>query len=196
MVNPNHLKIADPFRELKRFNDVNYTIVSLGNHKIQNIHYNRLRKYRARENLGAPILNTNSGSSTSRQSRPVSNDINLDLVLFSQLLLGVRSSSPVVGNSGDSSDSSDTDDDLTVNSVEEDVDAGDEHEIENERNSDDGNEEENRDQSLVERKQACPVCQKKFLSVNIHIGKSKNDPHMQYKQERNDELIDALNSTL
>jgi hypothetical protein len=132
-----------PFRVLKRFNDINHTIVSLGYHKIQNIHYNRLRKYRARENLGAPILNTNSGSSTSCQSIPVSNDINLDLVLFSQLLLGVRSSSPVVGNSGDSIDSSDTDDDLTINSVEEDVDAGDDHEIENERNSDDGNEEEN-----------------------------------------------------
>ena len=185
-----------PFRVLKRFNDVNYTIVSLGNHKIQNIHYNRLRKYRARENLGAPILNTNSGSSTSRQSRSVPNDINLDLVLFSQLLLGVRASSPVVGNSGDSSDSSDTDDDLTVNSVEGDVDAGENHEIENESNSEDENEEENRDPSLLERKQACPVCQKQFLSVNIHIGKSKDDPHMQYKQERNDELIVALNPTL
>ncbi len=109
---------------------------------------------------------TSSGSPTSRQARPVSNDINLDLVLFSQLLLGVRSSSPVVGNSGESRDSSDTDDDLTVNSVEEDVGASDDHEIENESNSDDGNEEENRDQSFVERKQACPVCQKTFLSVN------------------------------
>ena len=181
---------------LKRFNDINHTIVSLGYHKIQNIHYNRLRKYRAREHLGAPILNTNSGSSTSWQSIPVSNDINLDLVLLSQLLLGVRSSSPVVDNSGALSDSSDTDDDLTINSVEEDVDASDDHEIENESNSDDGNEEENRDQSLVERKQVCPVCQKKILSVNFHIGKSKDDPHMQYKRERNDELIDALNSTL
>jgi hypothetical protein len=121
---------------LKRFNDVNYTIVSLGNHKIQNIHYNHLRKYRARENLGAPILNTNSGSSTSRQSRSVSND----LVLFSQLLLGVRASSPVIANSGDSSGYSDTDDDLTVNRVEGDVDAGDNHEIENESNSEAENE--------------------------------------------------------
>jgi hypothetical protein len=137
--------------------------------------------------LGAPILNTNSGSSTSCRSIPVSNDINLDLVVFSRILLGVRSFSPVVGNSGDSSDSSDTDDELTINSVEEDVDAGDDHEIQNESNLDDGNEEEKREQR---------ACQKTFLGVYIHIGKSKDDPHMQYKRERNDELIDALNSSL
>ena len=161
-------RLLGPFRVLNHFNDVNYTIVCLRSNKTQTIHYNRLRRYRARKELVLPV-STRTRSATSRHSRPVSTSFGVDagLALFSQLLLAVRSSEL----SGSSESESEAEEEAEVEAEEETPEEKD-------------------------GRRACPVCKKLFWSVNIHIGKAKDKPHEQYKQERDGLDEEALEATL
>ena len=154
-------RAVGPFKVVKQFNDVNYTIISLDTNKVQNVHYNRLRPYHARARVVQQqhpfdFCCTKPPSGLAEQTTVI------DMFMVSQFLQAIRSNTdptgaPVVqvvaveavGNVGTEVTASDSE----VMQVNDD-------------------------------KQACPVCKKLFARVNIHISKAKDERHIRFRQDR------------
>ena len=189
------IRACGPFKILKQFNDVNFTILSLENNKTQDVHYNRLLPYRARVN-SKENEQVHLRSSGRRKPAQVEK-YEVDTLIFSQFLLAIQSR----WNSVNENASGNVSVEDNVDYQEEAKDTSLESLLSQESNQQIEDVESDDSDSLeIPEKQACPVCKKLFINVNIHIGKSKDEQHIHHKQnlvrERNELLIDSLGSTL
>jgi hypothetical protein len=166
-------RLIGPFKIIDKYNDVNYRIVCIQNNKVQDVHYNRLRPYRSRVDfIQTSTINEQVVNDVSNQNNS-NNQIVTQAFLVSQLVSVFNSQSPIA---------------LTRYLLEEnDISL---------INVDETPSFEHVDPLMV--KTSCPVCHKEFKRVAIHIGKSKDQFHKDYKakqkqeQEQVEQVVDHM----
>ena len=145
-----------PFKILEIYNDVNYRIKNIADGKIQDVHFNRLRPYRTRVDFIQPSTHSSSDLLPSRQS-PVclmTAQPEIDSFAVTQFLaLLSNTNMPVRARSPTAVDISNY---LFPDLVE--------------------------DEEITKVKTKCPICAKEFIRVSIHIGKSRDQAHKDYRE--------------
>ena len=172
-------RLSGPFKIIKKFNDVNYTIVSLETKKSQDVHYNRLRPYRDRANRFQATINLDFHSHA--QSIPLNdqdNDNLFDTFLFSQFIAAVipSTSSPVeleelVEDEASDAENNENKEQVSVNNSARDLNTSDSTDS---NGDDDG-------------KTPCPVCEKRFKNVGVHLANKRDEVHRNYVRDKKNE---------
>ena len=178
------LRSIGPFKITSKFNDVNYTIISLETNKSQVVHFNRLRPYRDRGDLFQlpviPALNR-----TERQPNSVhfekQNQLG-DTFLFSQFLAAVLQPAHVVPENNLTSLETQESPEVVAVIGDNEVTG-----IKGSVRSVDVSEFLNGE----DKRSPCPVCNKLFVRVTVHLANKKDANHVNYvlsqKREREKE---------
>ena len=185
-------RTTGPYKVIAKFNEVNYTILSIETKKSQNVHFNRLRPYRARDNSFSCYSEQADGLVVPKATKLL--DPLIDSFLLSQFILAIRANQP--NNLVESEVvhvepvlSVDLNETIDVNQIDEVI-------IEN---SDPQNL-VNDDSADNHNKTPCPVCNQLYQRVGVHLANKKDANHINYvretKRRETVQIIDALNTTL
>ena len=173
-------RLIGPFEIVEMYNDVNYRLRDLKTNKVQDAHFNRLRPYRSRVHfIQSP---TSSNIALSCQNTVIPNDHRSEINSFAvaQFLAIFRRSISAVRAPSTVASIEDEDAIMDLHSLfESSTESSSENEDEDDSNSLSGSE-----VTPEVVKTPCPVCSNEFKSVAIHIGKARDQAHMDYRASR------------